>query len=435
VLARALELGRARLEATDEAMLAERAGSPSISSPATPVNMKITTTEDLEAGEAAPGPACTRGAHGPGVGTGYDLHRLVEGRPLVLGGVLHSLRARLDGHSDADIVCHAVTDAVLGAAAAGDIGRLFPDTDPQWKGADSLALLRGRSPTCTGGLPRRQRRCHRHRAAAEALPTSMRCAPLADALQRAGGGRERQGQDQRAGRQHGRGEAMACHAVARSSSTGRDSRGAVSLRVRFAPSPTGHLHVGNARTALFNWLLARGQGGTFILRIEDTDPSARRRVRASDPRRPALDGAEWDEGVDVGGPTGPTGSRSGSSIYREHAERLLARARLLLLLFTPRQLEAERQARSPRGAAAEVCGHLPRRHPPRGARGVARGGRDRRRPASVPATVRGLVRRPRARARDVSHRRHRRPGARALGRHAAYNFAVVIDDALMGSRT
>ena len=75
------------------------------------------------------------------VGTGYDLHRLVAGRPLVLGGVTIPFETGLEGHSDADILCHAVTDAVLGAAAAGDIGRLFPDTDPQWKGADSVALL------------------------------------------------------------------------------------------------------------------------------------------------------------------------------------------------------------------------------------------------------------------------------------------------------
>ena len=77
------------------------------------------------------------------IGTGYDLHRLVAGRPLVLAGVRIPFERGLQGHSDADIVCHAVTDAVLGAAAAGDIGRLFPDTDPQWKDADSLALLRG----------------------------------------------------------------------------------------------------------------------------------------------------------------------------------------------------------------------------------------------------------------------------------------------------
>jgi 2-C-methyl-D-erythritol 2,4-cyclodiphosphate synthase len=66
----------------------------------------------------------------------------VEGRPLILGGVTIPFELGLDGHSDADIVCHAVTDAILGAAGAGDIGRLYPDTDPKWKGADSIALLK-----------------------------------------------------------------------------------------------------------------------------------------------------------------------------------------------------------------------------------------------------------------------------------------------------
>src|SRR5215212_5598368 len=76
------------------------------------------------------------------VGIGYDSHRFVEGRPLVLGGVTIPHSTGLAGHSDADAVAHALTDAILGAAAAGDIGRLFPDTDPRWKGADSIALLK-----------------------------------------------------------------------------------------------------------------------------------------------------------------------------------------------------------------------------------------------------------------------------------------------------
>jgi len=75
------------------------------------------------------------------IGTGYDLHRLVEGRPLLLGGVLIPFDRGLAGHSDGDLVCHAVTDAVLGAANLGDIGRLFPDTDARWKDADSRRLL------------------------------------------------------------------------------------------------------------------------------------------------------------------------------------------------------------------------------------------------------------------------------------------------------
>ena len=74
-------------------------------------------------------------------GIGFDSHRLVEGRPLILGGQRIPSSKGLAGHSDADAVAHALTDAILGAAAAGDIGTLFPDTDPQWRGADSLTLL------------------------------------------------------------------------------------------------------------------------------------------------------------------------------------------------------------------------------------------------------------------------------------------------------
>jgi 2-C-methyl-D-erythritol 2,4-cyclodiphosphate synthase len=75
------------------------------------------------------------------VGIGYDSHRFVKGRPLVLGGVRIPHSRGLAGHSDADAVAHALTDAILGAAAAGDIGQLFPDTDPRWKDADSMQLL------------------------------------------------------------------------------------------------------------------------------------------------------------------------------------------------------------------------------------------------------------------------------------------------------
>jgi 2-C-methyl-D-erythritol 2,4-cyclodiphosphate synthase len=75
-------------------------------------------------------------------GIGWDSHRLVEGRPLILGGVTLPHSRGLDGHSDADVLAHAVTDAVLGAACLGDIGQHFPDTDEAFRGADSLALLR-----------------------------------------------------------------------------------------------------------------------------------------------------------------------------------------------------------------------------------------------------------------------------------------------------
>ena len=76
------------------------------------------------------------------IGFGYDVHRLVEGRPLILGGVTIPHETGLDGHSDADVLAHAITDALLGALALGDLGAHFPDTDERWRGADSLALLR-----------------------------------------------------------------------------------------------------------------------------------------------------------------------------------------------------------------------------------------------------------------------------------------------------
>jgi 2-C-methyl-D-erythritol 4-phosphate cytidylyltransferase / 2-C-methyl-D-erythritol 2,4-cyclodiphosphate synthase len=146
VLVRAMAVG-GDLDATDEAMLAERAGFPVHLVPGDPANMKVTTPDDLEAARALAANMHPARAQSPKpralrVGTGYDLHRLVAGRPLVLAGVTIPFELGLDGHSDADIVCHAVTDAVLGAAAAGDIGRMFPDSDPQWKNADSLALLK-----------------------------------------------------------------------------------------------------------------------------------------------------------------------------------------------------------------------------------------------------------------------------------------------------
>ena len=76
------------------------------------------------------------------IGHGFDVHALVAGRPLVIGGVTIPFERGLAGHSDADVLLHAITDALLGAAALGDIGRHFPDTDPQFRGADSRVLLR-----------------------------------------------------------------------------------------------------------------------------------------------------------------------------------------------------------------------------------------------------------------------------------------------------
>jgi 2-C-methyl-D-erythritol 2,4-cyclodiphosphate synthase len=76
------------------------------------------------------------------IGNGFDVHALVAGRPLVLGGVTIPWERGLEGHSDADVLLHAIADALLGALAMGDLGQYFPDTDPKWKGADSRRMLR-----------------------------------------------------------------------------------------------------------------------------------------------------------------------------------------------------------------------------------------------------------------------------------------------------
>jgi 2-C-methyl-D-erythritol 4-phosphate cytidylyltransferase/2-C-methyl-D-erythritol 2,4-cyclodiphosphate synthase len=134
VLATAVALGEAGAEGTDEAVLAERAGHTVTVVPGDARNIKITTAEDLTAARESL-------AWGPRVGTGFDLHRLVPGRPLVLAGVnLPCDRGPL-GHSDGDVLCHSLIDAMLGAASLGDIGRHFPDSDPQWRGAPGLDLL------------------------------------------------------------------------------------------------------------------------------------------------------------------------------------------------------------------------------------------------------------------------------------------------------
>ena len=141
VLRDALALGD--WDATDEATLAERAGHDVRIVGGEVTNIKVTTREDLAMAEAIALAHDGASAHAVArIGTGYDLHRLVDGRPLILGGVAIPFDRGLLGHSDADAVCHAVTDAVLGAAALGDIGGHFPDSDPRWRGASSLDLLR-----------------------------------------------------------------------------------------------------------------------------------------------------------------------------------------------------------------------------------------------------------------------------------------------------
>jgi 2-C-methyl-D-erythritol 4-phosphate cytidylyltransferase/2-C-methyl-D-erythritol 2,4-cyclodiphosphate synthase len=157
VLRDALALAGPGVEVTDEASLAERAGHRVRLVDGDQFNIKVTTPGDMPVAEAiareramvverqsSADLQARQGSARAGtirIGTGYDLHRLVEGRPLILGGVMVPYERGLLGHSDADAVCHAVTDAVLGAAAAGDIGQHFPDTDARFRGASSIDLL------------------------------------------------------------------------------------------------------------------------------------------------------------------------------------------------------------------------------------------------------------------------------------------------------
>jgi glutamyl-tRNA synthetase/nondiscriminating glutamyl-tRNA synthetase len=203
------------------------------------------------------------------------------------------------------------------------------------------------------------------------------------------------------------------------------------MRVRFAPSPTGHLHVGNARTALFNWLLARGRGGTFILRIEDTD--AERSTRESE--QAILDdlrwlGLTWDEGVEAGGAYGPYRQSERLQTYREHSDRLIADGHAYYCFCSEETLEAERKRQLAAGVPPRYAGTC-RAVPPDDAA--------RRRAAGEPAVVRLRV----PERRDVTfHDVVRGPvtintdqiGDPVLVRSdgiPAYNFAVVVDDRLM----
>ena len=122
---------------TDDCQLMEAAGHKVKLVKGLDTNLKLTTPEDIALAKAL-----MKGSDNMRIGHGYDVHKLVEGRDLILGGVKIAYEKGLLGHSDADVLTHAVMDALLGAAALGDIGKLFPDNDPAYKGADSIMLLR-----------------------------------------------------------------------------------------------------------------------------------------------------------------------------------------------------------------------------------------------------------------------------------------------------
>jgi glutamyl-tRNA synthetase/nondiscriminating glutamyl-tRNA synthetase len=203
------------------------------------------------------------------------------------------------------------------------------------------------------------------------------------------------------------------------------------MRVRFAPSPTGQLHVGNARTALFNWLLARGRDGTFILRIEDTD--AERSTRESEAS--ILEdlrwlGLDWDEGMEVGGPHGPYRQTERLHLYASYANELIGSDHAYYCFCPPAKLDADRQADLAAGKPPRYHGHC---------RGLSRAQAQERIDAGERPVVRFRVpERVEVRFHDLVR------GdvtfstdvigdfviVRSDGR-PQYNFAVVVDDALM----
>jgi len=202
------------------------------------------------------------------------------------------------------------------------------------------------------------------------------------------------------------------------------------VRVRFAPSPTGHLHVGNARTALFNWLFARQKNGTMVLRIEDTD------VERSEARFESqlLDdlkwlGLDWDEGPDVGGSFGPYRQSDRLQVYREHAERLLREQKAYLCFCTAEELEHERQRAQAEHRSPIYSGKCRKLDPAEA---------ERRRAAGEPAAIRLHIPEHPIRFHDIVH------GAVEFANEVisdpiilrsngmpVYNYVVVIDDALM----
>ena len=203
------------------------------------------------------------------------------------------------------------------------------------------------------------------------------------------------------------------------------------MRVRFAPSPTGHLHVGNARTALFNWLLARHTGGTYILRVEDTD-----RDRSTAASEAAIKddlrwlGLSWDEGIDAGGDVGPYRQTERLELYARHTVQLLQSGHAYHCFCTPESLEAQRKAALAAGQPPKYAGTCRRLSADEVARRLAGGEAAAVRlrvPADRTVAFDDLVRGTVSFHTDVI-------GDPIIVRAdgiPAYNYAVVIDDALM----
>ena len=203
------------------------------------------------------------------------------------------------------------------------------------------------------------------------------------------------------------------------------------VRVRFAPSPTGFLHVGGAHTALFNWLFARHEGGTFVLRIEDTD-ELRNTPEAEQAIKDGLRwlGLDWDEGPDVGGPCGPYLQSERLDLYNEFAQRLIEAGRAYECFCTPEELEQRREVMRARGLPPRYdnrCRNLPAEHVQRlRAEGRACALRFRMREAGhtvIHDLIRGDVSQDNSLLGDLVIRK--------TSGFPTYHFAVVVDDHLM----
>jgi len=202
------------------------------------------------------------------------------------------------------------------------------------------------------------------------------------------------------------------------------------VRVRFAPSPTGHLHVGNARTALFNWLFARQNGGTMVLRVEDTDVE-RSEARFEDQLIGDLKwlGLDWDEGPDVGGPYKPYRQSDRLEIYRDHAERLLNEGKAYLCFCTEDELQKERDQAMASGGQPIYSGKC---------RNIDPAEAKRRRSSGEACAIRLRIPEHPIRFHDVVHGNVEFSNEvvsdpiilRSSGM-PVYNYVVVIDDALM----
>jgi nondiscriminating glutamyl-tRNA synthetase len=203
------------------------------------------------------------------------------------------------------------------------------------------------------------------------------------------------------------------------------------MRVRFAPSPTGQLHVGNARTALFNWLLARGRSGSFILRIEDTDAErSTRESEASILRDLHWLGLDWDEGPDCGGSRGPYRQSERLHLYQSYAKELLAAQQAYHCFCTTAQLDADRQVALAAGRPAHYAGTCRRLTAEQANQRMAGGERPAVRfkvPASRDVVFTDVVRGELRFHTDVIGD----PVILRSDGTPAYNFAVVVDDALM----